>query len=79
MCICDMLHKCAFTGAVAFNKHRPIKHAYLVLSITHTHYIIAKSAMHMQVCTHVHDIIFVEMKGTDRDDKFNNFLCAGDS
>jgi len=51
-----------------------------VLSIIkHTHFTIAESAMNMPVCTHVRELIFVETKVTDRDDKFRNSQCAGHS
>jgi hypothetical protein len=35
--------------------------------------------MNMQVCTHVHELIFMEMKETDRGGQFNNSQCARDS
>jgi hypothetical protein len=44
----------------------------MLLIIKHTHFIIAESAMNMPVYTHVHELIFLETKVTDRDNKFKN-------
>jgi hypothetical protein len=49
--------------------------------IKHTHFINAESAMNMPVCTstRAHELIFVETKVTDRDDKSKDSQCAGES